>query len=189
MCSASKTEPDSLRPQPNHCVVLSLGSNQGDRLGWLKQAGLELLALPETRCLAFSPVYETDPVGVPHPYRDLHYLNCVVLVETRLSAQVFSDAIHAIEDRFGRSRGETAGLPRAIDIDIIAFGTHQSDAADLTLPHPRASGRRFVLQPLADLCPDFVIPGETRTVAELLRALPPEPKVRRYGDPKEKTPG
>lgn len=169
MSSASKSE-----------VVLSLGSNQGDRLSWLKRAGLELLALPETRCVAFSPVYETDPVGVPADLRGLLYLNCVVILETRLSPDAFSEAVHAIESRFGRTRTDTVGLPRVIDIDILTFGDIRSEAAHLVLPHPRARARRFVLQPLADLRPDFVFPGDTQTVSDLLRALPPTPRVWRH---------
>jgi 2-amino-4-hydroxy-6-hydroxymethyldihydropteridine diphosphokinase len=161
-------------------VILSLGSNQGDRLAWLKRAGLELLALPDTRCVAFSPVYETDPVGVPAEFRDLLYLNCVVIAETRLTPEAFSASVHAIEDRLGRTRGDTPSLPRTIDIDLIAFGDLRAASPALALPHPRARERRFVLQPLADLRPGFVFPGDSLTVADLLRALPPEPRVTRF---------
>lgn len=161
-------------------AILSLGSNQGDRLDWLKQAGLALLALPDTRGVAFSPVYETAPVDVPEAYANQPFLNCVVLLETGLDPHAFSHAIHAIEDRLGRRRGGTFGLPRTIDIDILAFGDLQSAAPDLLLPHPRACVRRFVLQPLADLRPDFVFPGTARSVSDLLSALPPGPTVRRY---------
>lgn len=161
-------------------VILALGSNQGDRLSWLKQAGLELLALPETSCVAFSPVYETAPVGVPDAFCDLHFLNCIVIVETRLTPDAFSDGIHAIEARFGRTRSTQTGMPRVIDIDILAFGDLCNADPNLILPHPRACDRRFVLQPLADLRPDFIFPSSTRTVSELLRDLPEEPRVWRY---------
>ncbi len=162
-----------------HEAILSLGSNQGDRLAWLKQAGLELLALPDTRCVAVSSVYETEPVGVPPEFAGQLFLNCVVIVSTRLTPESFSTAIHAIEDRFGRTRGDTPNLPRAIDIDIVAFDDLCSATPSLTLPHPRARARRFVLQPLADLRPDFVFPGDTKTVSDLLSALPPDPRVSR----------
>ena len=164
-----------------HCeAILSLGSNQGDRLAWLKRAGLELLALPDTSCVAFSPVYETEPVGVSSEFAGLNFLNCVVIVQTGLSPESFSAAIHAVEDRLGRTRGDTPNLPRTIDIDIIAFGALRLESPSLTLPHPRARGRRFVLQPLADLRPGFVFPGDSKTVADLLSALPPFPQVTRY---------
>lgn len=161
-------------------VILSLGSNQGDRLGWLKRAGLELLALPDTRAVAFSPVYETDPVGVPRAYQGVPYLNSVAILETRLPPDAFSRAVHAIEDRFGRVRGDTPGLPRVIDIDIVLFGRLTRDAPELTLPHPRVRERRFVLQPLADLRPGLTFPGDTRTVAQLLAALPDAPRAWRF---------
>ena len=161
-------------------ALLSLGSNLGDRLAWLKRAGLELLALPDTRCVAISPVYETEPVGAPASCRGLLYLNCVVILETGLAPDAFSDAVHVVEDRLGRTRGATPNLPRTIDIDILSFDGLRLDSPALTLPHPRARERRFVLQPLADLRPDFVFPGDTRTVSDLLRALPPEPRVTRY---------
>jgi 2-amino-4-hydroxy-6-hydroxymethyldihydropteridine diphosphokinase len=160
-------------------AILSLGSNQGDRLAWLKRAGLELLALPDTRCVAFSPVYETDPVGVPAEFAAHLFLNCIIVVETRLAPDAFSAAIHAAEERLGRTRGSAPNQPRTIDIDIITFGSLHVASPALTLPHPRACERRFVLQPLADLRPDFVFPGDAKTVSERLNALPPEPRVNR----------
>ena len=160
-------------------AILSLGSNQGDRLLWLKRAGLELLALPDTRVLAISPVYETDPVGVPDGFASHLFLNCIVIVETGLAPEAFSAAVHAAEDRLGRTRSETPNLPRTIDIDIITFGGLRVASPALTLPHPHARERRFVLQPLADLRPGFVFPGDTSSVSDLLHALPPEPRVTR----------
>jgi len=161
-------------------AILSLGSNQGDRLGWLKQAGLALLALPHTRLIALSPVYESDPVDVPARYRSLSFLNCVAVLKTTLPPRDFSAAVHAIEADLGRARDGTAGRPRTIDIDIIALGDLTLDAPDLTLPHPRAAARRFVLQPLADLRPSYVLPGATQPVSELLAGLPPAPGVRLF---------
>ena len=104
----------------------------------------------------------------------------MVVVETSLSPAAFSDAIHAIEAGHGRLRGDTPNLPRTLDIDIISIDNLILDSPALTLPHPRARCRRFVLQPLADLRPDYRLPGETKTVSDLLRALPPWPRVSRY---------
>ena len=159
--------------------VLSLGSNQGDRPAWLARARDALDATPGIRVTACSPVYETEPVGVPEAFAQQHYLNQSVIIETALDAHSFSDTVHAIETRLGRTRGPLPNQPRTIDIDIITFGDQRSDAPGLTLPHPRARARRFVLQPLADLRPDMILPGESHTVAELLRALPPAPRVWR----------
>lgn len=159
--------------------ALSLGSNQGDRLDWLAHARHALAGTPGVRILACSPVYETEPVEVPEAFTHQQYLNQVVIVETMLDARSLSDIVHAIEKRLGRTRGPTPNQPRIIDIDIITFGGLRSDTPDLTLPHPRAHTRRFVLQPLADLRPDMILPGKSLTIADLLRTLPPEPCVTR----------
>jgi 2-amino-4-hydroxy-6-hydroxymethyldihydropteridine diphosphokinase len=160
-------------------AILSLGSSQGDRLAWLDQARDALDRLPDVRVRECSRVYETDPVDAPEAFAHLRYLNQVLIAETALDADAFSTAVHAVEQRLGRERGPAPNLPRTIDIDIVTFGALRSDAPHLTLPHPRARTRRFVLQPLADLRPDFILPGETLTVAELLRCLPETPGVTR----------
>ena len=160
--------------------MLSLGSNRGDRLAWLKRACEALAARPGFSLTACSPVYETEPVGVRPEFEGHLYLNQVVIVETALEPEAFSEAVHDIERQLGRTRvPATPNLPRTIDIDIVAFGELRSDLPALTLPHPRARTRRFVLQPLADLRPDYVLPGETRTVSELLSRLPEKPGVCR----------
>jgi len=164
-------------------AILSLGSNQGDRLAWLQQAARELFALPQTRGVALSPVYDTDPVGAPDAFASLPYLNCIVLLETGLTPLDLAAAAHAIESRLGRVRTPgAAGLPRTLDIDLIACGDQRLETPGLTLPHPRAHARRFVLQPLADLRPALRLPGQAQTVTELLRALPATPAVRRLPD-------
>jgi 2-amino-4-hydroxy-6-hydroxymethyldihydropteridine diphosphokinase len=161
-------------------AILSLGSNQGDRLGWLRQACAALGALPNTRLTAQSPVYESDPVDVPDCFAELAFLNCVVVVTTLLAPDALSQAIHLIERDLGRTRGGTPNRPRTIDIDIVAIGQLVTRSPDLTLPHPRAQSRRFVLQPLADLLPDFRFPGEARSVSALLKDLPAVPRVTRF---------
>lgn len=161
-------------------MVLSLGSNQGDRLAWLARAVAELERLPDTRVTARSPVYETEPVGVAPQFANRLFLNCVAIVETATGPEAFSSAIHAIETRLGRIRGDQPNAPRTVDIDIVAFGDLVAQDPDLTLPHPRCRARRFVLQPLADLRPDYRLPGDSKTVAERLRSLPETPRVTRH---------
>lgn len=155
--------------------MLSLGSNLGDRMAWLNKACAALEKLPGVRLIGRSPVYETEPIGVPEAFAKHLFLNGVVIVETRLTSLVFSNAIHDVENRLGRVRGDTPNRPRTIDIDIITFGDLICASPALTVPHPRALERRFVLQPLADLRPDFIFPDSTRTVSELLRYLPARP--------------
>jgi 2-amino-4-hydroxy-6-hydroxymethyldihydropteridine diphosphokinase len=165
-----------------HRAILSLGSNLGDRLAWLSRACAAIAGLEGTRIAERSPVYETDPVDVPERFADARFLNCVLLVETALPPDAFSNALHAIEARLERVRGTERHQPRTIDIDIIAFDDLVSTMPDLVLPHPCAHLRRFVLQPLADLRPDLRLPGFSQSVAELLAALPTVPRVARFAD-------
>lgn len=124
-------------------------------------------------------MYETEPVDVPPAFACDLYLNRIAVVETTLETEAFSDAVHEIERRLGRTRGTEPNLPRNIDIDIIVLGSICTTSPALTLPHPRARERRFVLQPLADLRPGLILPGDDRTVAERLRDLPEHPRVTR----------
>jgi len=122
--------------------------------------------LPDTDVLAISPVYQTAPVGGP---AQPDYLNAVLLVQTGLPPRDLLDAIHAIEASFGRVRAERFG-PRTLDIDIICYAGQVSDDPELTLPHPRAHQRAFVLAPWHDLDPAAELPG-LGPVDRLLAAL------------------
>ena len=137
-------------------LVLSLGSNLGDRERSLAEARERLLALPETRLVAMSSVIETEGVDVPDAYRELKFLNQVLLLETRLSAIDFSRRMHAIELEMGRVRTVRNG-PRVIDIDLIDFARQTIDTPELQLPHPRARERSFVMEPMRaiGLCERF----------------------------------
>jgi 2-amino-4-hydroxy-6-hydroxymethyldihydropteridine diphosphokinase len=152
-------------------VILSLGSNIEPRKAFIEKAVQELAALPDTQHLRCSSIHETEPVGVPEAERGLFFLNAVVMLQTSLSPQSFSAAIHGIEERLGRTRTGAYGAARTLDIDIIAFGDTIMNTPDLTLPHPHAHHRAFVLQPLAELFPDYVLPGHQQTVTQLLNSL------------------
>jgi 2-amino-4-hydroxy-6-hydroxymethyldihydropteridine diphosphokinase len=147
-------------------VVLSVGANLGGRLGTLQGCVQAIAELPDTDVLAVSPVYETAPVGGP-PQPD--YLNAVLLVQTGLPPLGLLAALHGIEAGFGRVRAERFG-PRTLDIDIIDYDGRVSDDPVLTLPHPRAYERAFVLAPWHDLDPDAELPGHG-PIAGLLAAL------------------
>ena len=136
--------PDAVR------AVVSLGSNVGSRKRYLARALAALGALPETRLLDASGVIETEPVDVPAAFASLRFLNQAAVFETTLTPQAFSRAMHAIEDSLGRVRTVRNG-PRTIDIDLIVFGDVVMDTPELTLPHPRAHERDFVLAPLREL--------------------------------------
>ena len=148
----------------NRRTVIAMGSNLGDRLDYL-QGGLDgLFDTPRIRFLAVSPVYETAPVGGPEQQAD--YLNAVVIAETTMPAQAVLERCHGLEAAFGRVRGELWG-PRTLDLDLIIYGDEVSNSPGLTLPHPRAHERAFVLAPWHDVDPEAVLPGYG-PVADLL---------------------
>lgn len=144
-------------------AVLALGSNLGDRQDIL-QGGVDAIAgIEGVRLTGVSPVYETVPVGGP-PQPD--YLNAVVLAEVTISSLDLLDRLHAVEAAFDRVRLVRWG-PRTLDIDVITVAGEHCDDPDLTLPHPRAHERAFVLAPWHDVDPDAVLPG-WGPVADLL---------------------
>jgi 2-amino-4-hydroxy-6-hydroxymethyldihydropteridine diphosphokinase len=136
-------------------VTIALGSNLGNRLENL-QGGLDaLFDTPGLTLIAVSPVYETAPVGGP---RQPGYLNAVLIAATTLPARAVLERCHGVEAAYGRVRHEAWG-PRTLDLDIIVYGDVVSDDPELTLPHPRAHERAFVLAPWHDIDPDAEIPG------------------------------
>jgi 2-amino-4-hydroxy-6-hydroxymethyldihydropteridine diphosphokinase len=146
-------------------VVLALGSNLGDRRDILQGSVDAIAAIPEVQLMAVSPVYETVPVGGP-PQPD--YLNAVLLARTTLPSRALLDWLHSVEAAFNRVRQVRWG-PRTLDIDIITVDRELSSDPALTLPHPRAHERAFVLAPWHDVDADAVLPGHG-TVASLLAA-------------------
>ena len=158
-------------------IGLSLGSNLGDRLALLAEARRRILAIPGLTLTAQASVYETEPVGVAPAFSELLYLNTVLIVESAPDVPALSRRLHAIEDRMGRRRGPDRNSPRPIDIDILYADGLRLATAEVRVPHPRWKERRFVVQPLAEVRPDLALPGEPRTVGEVLRSLPEGPRV------------
>ena len=137
-------------PRPSKRVLVSLGSNIEPRVDYLKRAIAALSALPETQFVKASSIIETDPVDVPPEFAALKFLNQVAIFETKLDPFDFFRRMHVIEDNLGRVRTVRNG-PRTIDIDLIDFGGQVINTPELTLPHPRAKDRAFVLEPLREL--------------------------------------
>jgi 2-amino-4-hydroxy-6-hydroxymethyldihydropteridine diphosphokinase len=150
---------------PRAPVVLALGSNLGDRLANLQGGVDALCAGPGLEDVAVSPVYETAPVGGP---AQPDYLNAVLTARTSLPARAVLDRGRAAENALRRVRGRRWG-PRTLDVDVIVYGDEISGDPELTLPHPRAHERAFVLAPWHDLDPGAAIPGQG-PVAGLLAA-------------------
>jgi 2-amino-4-hydroxy-6-hydroxymethyldihydropteridine diphosphokinase len=156
-------------------VHVSLGSNLGDRQGFLRRAVEALDASPMVEVRKISSLYETEPVG----YKDQpDFLNAAVEIECAMPLGEFWALTKAIERRIGRSRSERWG-PREIDLDIIYFGDVVLDSAELTVPHRERTKRRFVLEPITELAGSFVDPVLGRTVQELLEACDDPSRVAR----------
>ena len=131
-------------------AIVSLGSNIEPRRDYLAKALDAVCRFPSTHFVAASPVEETEPVGVPEEFKDLRFLNQVAIFDTALDARDFSDRMHRVEADLGRVRGVRNG-PRTIDIDMVDYGGMTSDDPELTLPHPRARERDFVMRPWREL--------------------------------------
>ncbi|MFF1693200.1 2-amino-4-hydroxy-6-hydroxymethyldihydropteridine diphosphokinase [Streptomyces sp. NPDC058257] len=146
-------------------AVISLGSNLGNRLETLQGAIDALEDTPGLRVKAVSPVYETEPWGVD-PDTQPSYFNAVVVVKTTLPPSSLLERAHAIEEAFHRVRDERWAA-RTIDVDIVSYADIVSDDPILTLPHPRAHERAFVLAPWHDVEPEAQLAGRG-AVADLL---------------------
>jgi 2-amino-4-hydroxy-6-hydroxymethyldihydropteridine diphosphokinase len=146
-------------------VAIALGSNVGDRRAHLDYAVSRLGTFIHE--LRVSTYHETAPVDVVGEQWD--FLNAAAVGETELPARDVLESLLAIESARGRQRPHPSA-PRTLDLDIVLFGSHLIDEPGLVVPHPRFRERRFVLDPLAEIAPDWRDPATGRTVAEL-RAL------------------
>jgi len=163
--------------KPLRKVVYSVGSNLGDRLGNLQGAVDAISDTPDIIVVDVSSVYETEPVGVDEKHGP--FLNLVIVAETTLEPRTLLERAQAIEDAFGRERtGNERWEPRTLDVDLILVGNTVAEKSDLTLPHPRAHERGFVLVPWAEIDPKGELPGKG-TVAELAAAVGADGVVRR----------
>lgn len=161
--------------KPLRKVVYSLGSNLGDRLNNLQGAVDALRDTPDVIVVDISSVYETDPVGGPE--ESPSFLNLVVVAETTLEPRTLLERALAIEDAYGRERGEK-WAPRTLDVDLIMVGNTSSDTDDLRLPHPLAAERAFVLLPWLEIDAKGEIPGVGK-VADLAGRVSGDGVVRR----------
>lgn len=151
-------------------AVIALGANLGDRGSTLRAAAAAVTALPGVRPVSSSREVESVAVTLDGPdTAKPRYRNAVVVVDTDLAPQELLDALHGIEDEHGRTR-EVRWGDRTLDLDVVTFGDERIDTATLTVPHPRAHERAFVLAPWADADPGAVLPGYG-PVADLLAAL------------------
>lgn len=151
-------------------AFVALGSNLGDSARILR-AAMELVQRLSTAPLSKSSLWQTSPVDCPPGSPP--FVNAVVALVpgARETPEGLLAKLQAIEKDFGRRAKQVLNEPRPLDLDLITFGQETRITPALTLPHPRAHLRRFVLQPLSEIAPELILPGQTRTIVDWLRLL------------------
>jgi 2-amino-4-hydroxy-6-hydroxymethyldihydropteridine diphosphokinase len=155
-----------------------LGSNLGDSRQIISKAMERLEGFSEDTILK-SSLWQTSPVDCP-PGSPV-YVNAVAGLVPRAgeTPESLLAKLQSLEKEFGRQAKKILNEPRPLDLDLIAFGSETRDTPELVLPHPRAHLRRFVLQPLSEIAPDLILPGQGKMVADLLAELPANETVTR----------
>ena len=159
-------------------VYVSLGSNLGDRLQYLKGAIGRIEEAEKISIKKLSSVYETQPVGYENQG---WFLNLVLEVETSLDPLSLLDHLLSIEDQLGRKREEKWG-PRSIDVDILLYNNQVVDSERLTIPHPRMHKRKFVLILLAQIAPQLLHPLLKKSMSELIENCEDKSVVKLYSE-------
>lgn len=159
-------------------IVIAIGSNAGDSVSLVSQA-LTLLKSIAVKEFQPSSLFDTSPVDCPPGSG--RFVNAVAtfFVSGDLSPVGLLDQLQSWERELGRRPKKVHNEPRSLDLDLIAFGSLSLTTDRLTVPHPRAHLRRFVLEPLSEIQPKLILPGQQRSVAELLASLDSNETVRR----------
>jgi 2-amino-4-hydroxy-6-hydroxymethyldihydropteridine diphosphokinase len=170
--------PSSILHHPSSLAFVALGSNLGDPRRTVPFAIARLQEF-STRPLLKSSLWRTTPVDCP-PGSPL-FVNAAVGLAPLAgeTPESLLEKLLNLEKEFGRTPKNSWNDPRPLDLDLIAFGHVTRNTQHLVLPHPRAHLRRFVLQPLGEIAPDLILPGQTKTVAQLLAGLPDTETVTR----------
>jgi len=167
-----------LKIKKSKLAFVALGSNLGDSKNTILSAFTRLQQFSDAPLLK-SSLWQTSPVDCPPA--SPKFVNAVVGLIPRMTETPESllKKLQALEKEFGRQPKVIHNDPRPLDLDLIAFGGEIRTTPDLILPHPRASQRRFVLQPLSEIAPELVLPGQMKTVAQLLAGLPADDTIKR----------
>jgi 2-amino-4-hydroxy-6-hydroxymethyldihydropteridine diphosphokinase len=162
-------------------TAVGLGSNLGDRLGNLHAARDAILKLSNVNSpVRSSPVYETEPVDCEPGAGK--FLNAVVEFEYKGDPATLLEQLTAVEEALGRKRDHPKNVSRTIDIDLLYCGRQQIDNERLQLPHLRIHLRKFVLKPLADIRPDLILAGQTKTICKLSEELEESGEIVQVAD-------
>ncbi len=162
---------------PSSLAIIALGSNLGKSREIIQAAFTHAKFITDHPILQ-SSVWETTPVDCPPD--SPKFLNAVVgfIPQKGETPESLLKKMQDLEKVFGRTPKKIINEARPLDLDLIAFGQETRNTPELVLPHPRAHLRRFVLQPLSEIAPDLLLPGQGKTVAELLAELPPDDCIR-----------
>lgn len=159
-------------------AFIALGSNLGDSPRIILRAFDKLQALSDSPLLK-SSLWQTSPLDCPPGSPP--FVNAMVGLVPREgeTPESLLFTLRQMEKDLGRQPKAVLNEPRPLDLDLIAFGNEIRATNELTLPHPRADQRRFVLEPLSELAPDLILPGQVKSVAQLLHELPPDKSMRK----------
>lgn len=162
-------------------ILVGIGSNRGDSIGIVRQS-IERLREFAKGGFRASSLWRTSPVDCPPDSAD--FLNAVVAFEPRdgLSPEDMLAALKRLEREFGRTAAPVRNAPRELDLDLLVYGDETRLTAQFVLPHPRATERRFVMAPAAEIVADLRWPGTRLTVAELLARIDDNESVERVPD-------
>jgi 2-amino-4-hydroxy-6-hydroxymethyldihydropteridine diphosphokinase len=154
-------------------VYIALGSNLGDLRETILRA-MDRLGKFSTEALLKSSLWKTAPVDCPPGSPP--FVNAVIGLHPLPgeTPESLLEKLQGLEKEFGRQPKKVINEARPLDLDLLAFGHQTRNTQQLILPHPRAHLRRFVLQPLSEIAPDLILPGQSKSVAQLLRELPPD---------------
>ncbi|MGA9453833.1 MAG: 2-amino-4-hydroxy-6-hydroxymethyldihydropteridine diphosphokinase [Verrucomicrobiia bacterium] len=163
--------PSSIFHPPSSFAIVALGSNLGDSRRIVLDAMAQLQNLSDQPILK-SSLWQTSPVNCPPG--SPNFVNAVVGLVPRAgeTPESLLQKLRTLENEVGHRPRKVLNEPRPLDLDLIAFGAETRNSPELTLPHPRAHERRFVLQPLNEIAPDLILSGQGKTISQLLAELP-----------------
>jgi 2-amino-4-hydroxy-6-hydroxymethyldihydropteridine diphosphokinase len=178
MTKSKVQSPKSKVEKPQTVAYIALGSNLGDPV-WNVLQAIEALRRWSDSPLRKSSLWKTTPLDCPPGSAD--FVNAVVALVPRAeeTPESLLKKLQTLENEFGRRPKKIMNEPRPLDLDLIAFGDEQRTTPELTLPHPRAHQRRFVLQPLVEIAPELILRGQRKTIAQLLDELLPDEEIQR----------
>lgn len=157
-------------------AYLGLGSNKGDRIGYIESAVSEIINVEKIELIKSSSIYETEPWGISDQN---YYLNCIHQIQTSLNAETLFEELKNIEKKLGR-KDNKKWYEREIDIDLLFYNREIINSTTMKIPHPQIENRRFVLVPMNEVAPEFVHPILNKSISQILNETSDRLSVLRY---------